>query len=98
MTAFISSEFGYCSLVWLFHRMKLNSRVKKPHYRAIRIFYEDYASLFTEFLEKNNVITILNRNILLLATELFKVSNGLSLFLIKEIFVKNVHYYQLKKT
>ena len=38
---FITSEFGYCPLVWMFHSRKLNSRVKKPHERALRIVYQD---------------------------------------------------------
>ena len=79
MKAFIASEFGYCPLVWMFHSRKLNSRVNKLHERALRIVYQDYASSFTEFLEKHNSTTIHNRNIQLLATELLKVKNGLSL-------------------
>ena len=76
--AFIASEFGYCPLVWMFHSRKLNSRVNKLHERAFRIVYQDYASSFTELLEKDNSTTMHNRNIQLLATELFKVKNGLS--------------------
>ena len=78
MKAFIASEFGYCPLVWMFHSRKLNSRVNKLHERALRIVYQDYASSFTELLEKDNSTTIRNRNIQLLATELFKVKNGFS--------------------
>ena len=44
------------------------------------------------------MITILNRNLLLLATELFKLNNGLLLFLLKEFFVENAQHYDLKKT
>ena len=78
MKALIASEFDYCPLVWMFHSRKLNSRVNKLHERALRIVYQDYASSFTELLEKDNSTTIRNRNIQLLATELFKVKNGFS--------------------
>ena len=82
----------------MFHSRKLNSRVNKLHERALRIVYQDYASSFTEFLEKHNSTTIHNRNIQLLATELFKVKNGLSLTFMNEIFVENAHhYYDLRK-
>ena len=98
MKAFISSEFGYCPLVWMFHSRKLNSRVNKLHKRALRIVYQDYASSFTELLEKDNSTTIRNRNIQLLATELFKVKNRLSPPFMNKIFVENVqHYYELRK-
>ena len=96
MKAFIASEFGYCPLVWMFHSRKLNSRVNKLHERALRIVYQDYASSFTELLEKDNSTTIHNRNIQLLATELYKVKYtviGLSPLLMNEIFVENVQYY-----
>ena len=98
MKAFVASEFGYCPLVWMFHCRKLNIRVNKLHKRALRIVYQDYASSFTELLEKDNSTTIHNRNIHLLATELFKVKNGLLPPFMIEIFVENAqHYYDLRK-
>ena len=71
MKAFIPSKFGYCPLVWMLHSRKLNSRVNKLHERALRIVYQDRASSSTELLVKDNSTTIHNRNIQLLATELF---------------------------
>ena len=98
MKAFIASEFGYCPLVWMFHSRKLNSRVNKLHERALRIVYQDYASSFTELLEKDNSTTINNKNIQLLAAELLKVNNVLSPPFMNEIFVENAQlYYDLRK-
>ena len=98
MKAFIASKFGYCPLVWMFHRKKLNSRVNKLHERALRIVYEDYASLLIELLKKDNSTTTHNRNIQLLATELFKVKNGLYPLFKNEIFVETAqHYHNLRK-
>ena len=98
MKAFITSEFGYCPLVWMFHCRKLNSRVNKLHERALRIVYQDYISSFTELLEKDNSTTMHNRNIQLLATELFKVKNELLPPFMNEIVVENAeHYYDLRK-
>ena len=91
MKAFIASEFGYCPLVWMFHSRKLNSRVNKLHERALRIVYQDYASSFTELLEKDNSTTIHNKNIQFLATELSQP-------FMNEMFVENAqHYYELRK-
>ena len=98
MKVFIAFEFGYCLLVWMFHCKKLNSRVNKLPERVLRIVYEDYTSSFTELLEKDNSTTLHNRNIQLLATELFKVNIGLSPPFMNEIFVENAHhYYDLRK-
>ena len=97
MKAFIASEFGYCPLVWMFHSRKLNNRVNKLYERELRIAYQDYAFSFTELLAKDNSTTINNRNLQLLATELFKVKNGLPPPFMNEIFVENTqHYYDLR--
>ena len=88
MKAFLASEFDYCPLVWMFHSRKLNSRINKLHERVLRMVYQDYVSSFTELLEKDKSTTIHKRNIQLLATELFKVKNGLSPAFMNEIFVK----------
>ena len=96
MRAFIASEFGYYALIWVFPSRKLNSRVNKFHKGTLKIVYQDYASSFTELLQKDNSTTIHNRNIQLLATELYKVKYtviGLSPLLMNEIFVENVQYY-----
>ena len=98
MKAFLTSNFGYCPLVWMFHSRKLNSRINKLHERALRMVYQDYVSSFTELLEKDKSTTIHNRNIQLPATELFKVKNVLSPAFMNEIFVENAqHYYHLRK-
>ena len=82
----------------MFHGRKLHSRVNKLHERALRTVYQDYVSSFTELLEEDNLTTIHNRNIQLLATELFKVKNGLSPPFMNQIFVENAqHYYDLRK-
>ena len=86
--ALIASEFGYCPLVWMFRGRKLNSRVNKLHERALEIFYQDYASSFTELFEKDNSTTIHNRNIQLLAAEIFKVQNALSPSFMNEFYTE----------
>ena len=74
----------------MFCSRKLNSRVYQLHESALRIVYQDYASLFTELFEKENSTTIHKRNnIQLLATGLIKIKNELSSPFTNEIFVEN---------
>ena len=95
--AFITSEFGNYPLVWMLHSRKLNSRVNKLHERALRILYQDYASSFTELLEKvNNSTTIYDKDIQLLATELLKVKSELSDILRTESLWK-MHSFIMKQ-
>ena len=41
MKAFITSQFGYCPLVWMYHSRKLNNRINKIQERALRLVYND---------------------------------------------------------
>ena len=53
MRAFISSQFGYCPLVWFFCSRKINNRINRIQERALRIVYKDYVSTFAQLLEKD---------------------------------------------
>ena len=52
MNAFFSSQFAYCSLIWMFHNRTLNNRIDKLQERAPRLVHNDNASSFYEFLQK----------------------------------------------
>ena len=86
MKVFIASQFGYCPLVWMFHSRKLNNRINNIHERALRITYKDYNSSFNDLLEKDNSVSIHQRNLQVLATEIFKTKNGYNPPLLSDIF------------
>ena len=44
MNSFITSQFGYCPLVWMFHSRELNNRINRIHERSLRIVYNDKQS------------------------------------------------------
>ena len=50
MNSFITSQFGYCPLVWMFHSRELNNRINRIHERSLRIVYNDKQSTFHELL------------------------------------------------
>ena len=41
MKAFITSQFNYCPLIWMFHSRQLNNRINKIQERALRLVYKD---------------------------------------------------------
>ena len=86
MNAFFDSLFAYCLLVWMFHSRILNTKINNLHYRALRIIYRDETSTFDELLKKDGSVTIHHRNIRALATEMYKVLNGLAPTFMREIF------------
>ena len=86
MKAFITSQFGYCPLVWMFHSRSLNNRINKIHERALRIVFNDKKSSFDELLKKDGSVTIHERNIQTLAIEMYKVYNRMSPQILSEVF------------
>ena len=71
MKSFVTSQFGYCPLIWMFHSRRLNNKINSIHERALRITYQDHISTFQELLNKDNSISIHHRNLQVLATEMF---------------------------
>ena len=93
MNSFIISQFGYCPLVWMFHSRGLNNRINKIHERTLRLVYKNDKSTFEELLMKDNSFTIHDRNLQVLATEIYKVINNISPAITKSIFkIKNTPY------
>ena len=78
MKAFTESQFGYCPLVWMFHRQSLNNKINRIHERALRITHNDKSSSFQKLLEKDNSVTIYYSNIKIRATETCRALQGLS--------------------
>ena len=44
MNAFLTSQFGYCPLVWMCHSRKIHRQIDKIDERALRIVYMDNVS------------------------------------------------------
>ena len=79
MKAFICSQFGYCPLVWMFHRRKISSCINNLNERTQRVVWRDYNATFSELKDKSVTIhqkkltTTCNRN--LLGKKLIKSKN-----------------------
>ena len=85
--SFIISQFNYCPIVWVCHGRSVNNKINNIHERALRIVYHDKISSFKTLLKRDKSTSIHMKNLQYFATELFKVKSGLSLEIMKEIFV-----------
>ena len=56
MKSFVTSQFGYCPLIWMFHSRRLNNKINSIHERALKITYQGHISTFQELLNKNNSV------------------------------------------
>ena len=88
MEAFIESQFGYCPLVWVFSWRQINARINHIHESALRAVYNNEISLFEELLGRDKSKPIHQRNIEILAAELFKIKNVLSNDMMAQLICK----------
>ena len=97
MKAFVTSYFGFCPIVWMFHSRKHNNRINTIQERALRLVYKDKISNFQKLLEINNSVTIHERNSQILVTEIFKIKQNLSPEIMNSIFIQNKYTILFKK-
>ena len=97
MRSFIMSQFSYCLLIWMCHSRKINTQKYKLHERALRHMFNDKSSSFRELLERDNSVTIPERNIQVLLTEIFNIKSGAPPEIMTEIFKFKDHSYDLRK-
>ena len=74
MKAFITSQFSYCPLIWMFHSRNLNNKINRIHKRALRLVYQNNLS-FPELLDLDNFTAVHQNNLLVLVTEIYKGIN-----------------------
>ena len=98
MKFFVTSQFSYFPLIWMFHSRRLNNKINSIHERALRITYQDNTSTFQELLNKGNSVSIHHRNVQVLATEMFKTHRGLSPVILRETSVPKTSSYNLRRS
>ena len=97
MKSFITTRFGYCPLIWMFHSRRLNNKINSIHKRVLRITYQDHISAFQKLLHKDNSVLLHHRNLQTLATEMFKIPRGLSPYVLREILVPKISLSNLRR-
>ena len=86
LNAFITSQFSYAPVAWMFHNRKLNNHINRIHERALTIVYQDHNSTFEEPLAKDDSVKIHDRNLQRLLIEIFKVKMKLAPEIVNEVF------------
>ena len=87
MNAFITSQFSCCPLVWMFHSRTLKNRIKKIHEKALRLVYKNETFFsFDDLLKRKKSVRIHQKNLQILATEIYKTKNDLGPKIMKDTF------------
>ena len=90
MNSFFNSQFNDCTLTWMCHNRTTNRKINRLHERCLWIIYKDKQSSFKTLLERDSFVSIHNKNIQCQATEMHKVSNGLTPPLASNIFRQKI--------
>ena len=80
----------------MFHSMQINHKINKLHEGAFRIVYKDHFLSFEELLSKDKSVTVHQRNLQILATEMYKILNSLSPDITQDIFETKNNYYNTR--
>ena len=78
------------------HSRENNRKIKRLYKMCLRTIYNDKQSSFNELLEKDGSVSIHERNLRVLASEMYKISNDLSMLLMKDTFPMTRNPYILK--
>ena len=98
MNSFFNAQFNYCPLVWMLYSRRNNSIVSNLYERCLRLIYNDKNSSYEELLTKDGSVSIHHRNIQALATEFYKIKNGILSELFTEIFARETEsHYNLRR-
>ena len=80
----------------MLHSRTLNNRINNVHKRALRLTYKDNKSSFKQLLEKYHSVTVHQKNLQVLVTEIFKVKNNLAPDIMKDVFELKEPPYNLR--
>ena len=96
MDVFITSQFGYCPLIWMLHNRKMLKQISRIHVRALRVVYADNNLSFEDLLGKSGSVSMHDRNLQQMTIEICKALNDLSSTLMSGLFRVRERKYNLR--
>ena len=94
--SFITSNFGYCSLVWHACSAKNTQKLEKLQLRALRLVYHDYTSTYDELLERARRPSLHLGRLRTLATEVYKSVHQLNPPYVQDLYKCKTTNYHLR--
>ena len=76
--AYISSNFRYCPLIWMFCSKMSDNLIVKTHYRTLRAIYDTQTRSYEELLHLSGKKKIHTQNLQILMIEIYKCFNNIS--------------------
>ena len=94
--AFIDSQFNYAPLIWMFCRKGLHLKIQKIHHKTLKVIYQS-DNTYEELLELRETVSIHQRHLRFLVTEVYKSTSYLNPKFMCSFFThKEIPYYLRK--
>ena len=87
ISSFCMFQFSYCQLISMSHNRTKNSKINRLHERCLRLLNNDKKSSFHDLLEKDSSASIHHRSLGALATDMYRIYNGMAREIVTEIFL-----------
>jgi hypothetical protein len=94
--SFISCNFNYCPVVWMFSSKTNLDKLEKAHKRALRFVTNDHSATYLELCKKEKQLNIQMRCIKSVAIQMYKVRKKTAPEYIREIFDTRENPYNLR--
>ena len=96
----VKSQVNYCPLMWMFCPRRSNNLINKVQERVLCVTYNDQQTDFKSLLSNHNEITIYQRNLQVLMTEIYKIINDIAPPIMSSLFeihenTHNTRYFQV---
>ena len=96
--SFISANFSYCPVIWLFCGKTNSNKLEKLQERALRSVYNDRASSYDELLSRSDMLCLSVFRLRFLAIEVYKCVKHENAEYLDELIVKKSTMYNLRDT
>ena len=96
--AYISSNFRYCSLIWMFCGKMSDNLIVKTHYRILRAIYDTQTRSYEGLLRLSGKKKIHMQNFQILMVEVYKWLNNISPPFTWDYFKQKHTHYHLRNT
>ena len=99
-TTMVKSQLNYCPLVWKFCPRTSSNLINKVQEKALRIIYNNQLTDFKSLLSNHNEMTIYQRSLQVLMTEIYKIINRIAAPIMSSLFgirenTHNTRYFQV---
>ena len=94
--SFISSNFSYCPVSWIFCGKRNSTKLEKLQERALRFVFSDCNSSYDELLKRGNMLSLCVYRLRFLAIEMYKCVNNHNPSYLNDLFEQKVTPYNMR--